>query len=268
VLVQGIDVYILDLGTDRVYKHLLNGARDGLQPMEGDQVLMRRGDQRGGAVVGELLDIAWVEAGGQRGSSNLLAIDAQGHVMEYDSMLGVQEFPAADSGAWREPVAVMGYYGRLYVLDPEANLVLKYVLTNSGYASQSSYLSHGPAPDLSSAVDLAIDGNLFILQSDGVILKYEEGAPVSFVQSNLDVPVADPKAFCATGFMDEDGYVYVADAGNQRIVQFSKAGDFVRQFRGTEEAPMDDLRSVFVLEDKRELYFINGHQLYLFKLPH
>jgi hypothetical protein len=67
--------------------------------------------------------------------------------------------------------------------------------------------------------------------------------------------------------MDEDGYVYVSDAGNQRIVQFSKTGEFIRQLLGTDAMHMDDLRSLYVDEVTEELFFINGSGLYLARLP-
>lgn len=268
VLVQGIDVFVLDQGTDRVYKFLLNDTRDALQPLQGDQVLLRQGDERGEVVVGKLLDICWVEAGGLRGTSNLLAVDRQGQVLQYDPLMGVQQLPSADSSAWGEPVAVAGYYGRLYVLDPGGNQVLRYVLTNSGYEGPpSSYFEAETVMDLHDAVDIAIDGNLYILSSSGTILKYQEGVSALFAQGNLDKAISNPTSIFVTGFMDEDGYVYVADAGNQRIVQFSKTGQFVRQYLSEDPSHMNDLRDIYVEEAEKRLFLLNGKKLYVAHLP-
>jgi hypothetical protein len=268
VIVQGIDVYVLDLGTDRVYKYLLNDKRDGLQILPGDAVLLRKGDQRGDMVVDGLLDIAWVEAGGLRGTSNLLTLDQQGQVLQYHPTIGLSEFPTADGSLWGQPVAAAGYYGRLYVLDRQANQILRYVLTNTGYeGAAASYVQAEPAPDLSDALDLAIDGNVYVLHSSGRITKYEEGIGVPFPQTDLDRPLNNPSAVFATGFLDEDGYVYVADAGNQRIVQFSKTGEFIRQFQDRDSTHMDDLRSIFVEEAEKKLFLINGTKLFLAHMP-
>ncbi len=268
VLVKGIDVFVLDQGTDRVYKYLLNDTRDALQPLQGDQVLLRQGDVRDAVVVGELLDICWVEAGGLRGTSNLLTVDKQGQVLQYDPLMGVQPLPTADSRDWDEPVAVAGYVGRLYVLDPQANKVLRYVLTNSGYeGSPDNYFQAETVADLYDAVDIAIDGNLYILSSTGTISKYQEGSSALFTQSNLDKPISNPTSIFVTGFMDEDGYVYVADAGNQRIVQFSKTGEFLRQYLGGDSSYMNDLRGIFVDEVEKQLFLLNGKKLYVTHLP-
>ncbi len=268
VVVHGIDVYVLDLGVGRVYKYLLNDTRDALQTLEGDPVLLRAGDQRGDMTVDELLDIAWVDAGGLRGTSNLLTVDTQGHVLMYDALLGLRPFPTADTSTWRNPVAAVGYFGRVYLLDPQANHVLRYVLTNEGYdGPPSDYFPEGTDVSVRSAVDVAIDGNVYVLHSDGVIAKYQEGSPVPFVQSNMDEPLEAPRSIFVTGFMDEGGYVYVADAGNQRIVQLSKAGEFIRQFRARDAKNMRDLRGLFVDEEQKQLFLTDGSKLYLVSLP-
>jgi hypothetical protein len=268
VLVQEIDVYVLDSGTDRVYKYLLNDQRDGLQILPGDAVLLRKGDQHGETTVDPLLDMAWVEAGGLRGMSNLLVVDQQGQVLLYDPSLGLSEFPPADGSTWGQPVAAAGYYGRLYLLDRQTNQILRYTLTNSGYeGTPSSYIQDETAPDLSDALDLAIDGNVYVLHSSGMISKYEEGVAALFPQTDLDRPLSSPSSIFATGFLEEDGYVYVADAGNERIVQFSKTGDFVRQFQDRDATHMDDLKSIFVEEGDKKLFFLNGNKLFLAHLP-
>jgi hypothetical protein len=268
VLVQGIDVFVLDRGTDRVYKYLLNDTRDALQPLQGDQVLLRQGDVRDEVVVGQLFDICWVGAGGLRGTSNLLTVDRQGQVLQYDPLVGVQPLPVADSSGWGEPVAVAGYVGRLYVLDPATNQVLRYVLTNNGYdGPPTNYFEAETVTDLRDAVDIAIDGNLYILRSTGTISKYEEGSDALFTQSNLDKSISNPTSIFVTGFMDEDGYVYVADAGNQRIVQFSKTGEFVRQYLSGDPSYMNDLRGIFVDEVEKQLFLLNGKKLYVAHFP-
>jgi len=268
VIVHGIDVYVADTGTDRVYKYLLNETGSGLQALEGDPVILRKGDQRNQTTVDELLDMAWVEAGGLRGISSLMVVDQEGHVLDYDPLIGLKPLPMADISQWEAPQAVLGYYGRLYVLDPEANRLFRYILTNEGYdGPPADYFSEESGAQLRSAVDVAIDGNVYILHADGTISKYEQGVSVAFPQNNLDHPLQAPTAIYASGFMDEDGYVYVADAGNQRIVQFSKAGDFIQQFVGPEVSSMDALKGVVVDETQKKLFLINDNKLYLWNLP-
>lgn len=267
VIVHERDVYILDTGTNRVYKYLLNESRDDLQVLPTDPVLLRKGEARGDVTADELLGIAWVEAAFQRGTSALLILDKSGHTFEYAPTTEVvQVLDTADTSAWIEPVAIAGYYGRLYVLDPGANQLLRYGLTNVGYdGSVSNYFK--AATDIHDAVDMAIDGYVYILHTDGRISKYQDGLSVPFPQNNLDEPLSKPSFIFASGVMDEGGYVYVADAENQRIVQYSKAGDFIYQFRAHDQSYMNALKSLFVDEDQRRFYLINGNKLYFAPLP-
>lgn len=268
-VVQGIDVYVLDVGMNRVYKYLFNEAKDAFQALVTGPVLLRKGDQHGEITVDDLLDVAWVESTPALGSSALFILDKQGHVLEYDPALGrISAFPTADTSGWQNPVAVTGYFGRLYLLDPGANRILKYPLTSGGYEGPpTDYLQPDPATNLADAVDLAIDGNVYVLHADGRIAKYSEGVGVPFPQKNLDEPLKAPCCIFVTGSMDESGSVYVADSGNSRIVQFTKAGEFVRQLRSRDAGYMDELRGLFVDEAGKTLYPVDGNKLYQVTLP-
>jgi DNA-binding beta-propeller fold protein YncE len=60
-------------------------------------------------------------------------------------------------------------------------------------------------------------------------------------------------------------YIYVADAGNKRVVQLNKDGRFVRQFKPRDEESVDlnTLRSIFVDELGGKLYLLNDGGLYV-----
>jgi sugar lactone lactonase YvrE len=254
---------------NRVYKYLLNETKDAFQNLTSDPVLLRKGDQFGDVTVEDLLDIAWVESSPALGNSALFVLDKKGHVLKYDPAVGsISAFPTADSSAWRTPVAMTGYVGRLYLVDSGANRILRYVLTSTGYdGAPTDYLQANAGANLADAVDLAIDGNVYVLHSDGRISKFSEGASVAFPEKNLDAPLKAPCCIFVTGTMDESGNVYVADAGNSRIVQFSKAGEFIRQFRSRDAGKMDGLRSLVVDEAGKKLYIVSGNTLYMATLP-
>jgi DNA-binding beta-propeller fold protein YncE len=148
------------------------------------------------------------------------------------------------------------------VLDSNTNRILRYQLNAAGYdGAPSDYASTSGTSAISGGIDIAIDGDVYVLQADGKILKYHQGSPVAFAQKGLDVPLKSPTCIFVTGSMDEGGSVYVADAGNGRIVKFSKAGDFVRQYRSVDAAYMDNLRGLFVDEGNKRVYLVNGNRL-------
>lgn len=263
VIVRGSDVWTLDVGLDRVYKHLLDDSQQALRTTEVEPVVVRKGDQHGGMAVDELLDVVWVDSGTQPGVGSVFIIDRKGQVLEYDDATGIRRFATADVSAWRNPVAVAGYLlNRFYVLDGSTNRILRYQLNAAGYeGAPSDYASTAGTSAISGGIDLAIDGDVYVLQADGRIVKYHQGSPVAFPQKGLDIPLSSPSSIFVTGSMDEGGSVYVADTGNSRIVKFSKVGEFVRQYRSVEPGNMDSLRGLFVDEDNKRVYLINGNRL-------
>ena len=118
--------------------------------------------------------------------------------------------------------------------------------------------------DLTGAVDIAIDGFIYVLYADGTIRKFEGGVPIEFQVTELDKPMNRATAIYAAP--DEEAqFIYVADAGNKRVVQLNKDGRFVRQFKPRDEESVDfnTLRSIFVDELGGKLYLLNDSALYV-----
>jgi len=267
VIVHGIDLYVLDAGTDRVYKYLLNPTRDGLQPLSGDGVLVRKGDAQGEIVVDELLDMAWAQPS-EAAAGSLLILDKKGHVLSYNPTIGFKVLPLASADVWRAPVAVATFYSRLYLLDPPANVVLRYEPTSAGYeATPSNYLKSETNVNVGNGIDISIDGNVYVLLADGQIKKFFQGASAPFSSSNLDEPMKAACCIFASGGADREGYIYLADTGNQRIVKLNKEGAFLRQFRSRDLQYMNALKGLFVDEEDKKLFLVNGNKLYWTRLP-
>ena len=104
VIVRGADVWTLDLGLDRVYKHLLDDSQQALRTTEVEPVVVRKGDQHGGISVDELLDIVWVDSGTQPGAGNMFIIDRKGQVLVYNDATGLKRFATADTKIGRAHV--------------------------------------------------------------------------------------------------------------------------------------------------------------------
>jgi DNA-binding beta-propeller fold protein YncE len=268
IVVAGIDVYVLDKGTQRLYKFLLAPNGNALQELLVDPVLLRRGDTVGSIVVGDLLDIFWVPAGGVRRTDNLMCLESGGSVLEYapERTPGLRSLPLADSKAWLKVRAAAGYGGNVYLLDTQRNAIIKYVPTTSGYNNPPlGYLDQTVRADLTNTVDMAIDGDVYILVLDGQVWRFHLSKPLTFPRTDLDKPMPNP----ASIFTSEAAQsVYVVDAANKRIVQFSKDGVFQRQFRYAGfDGAFDSLKAVFVDEEHSVMYITSGDKLYLARIP-
>lgn len=266
ILVRGIDLYWLDTGNHRIYKYLLNPERTGLgQPVD-NPVLMRKGDERENIVVQDLVDLVWLEPGGDRGRDNLAVLDKAGHLLEYEPSQGVFLVPLVGTDVWRKPLVTAGYRGQLFLLDPNLNQILKYEPTADGYPRPPIYyLNPESAVDLSGALDMAIDADVYVLRADGTVLKFRDGQPLDFRLSGLPEPLQKPVAlFTNRGSKS----LYVADAGLGAILQFSKEGVFERQFRPPYDGlTLTGLEAVFVDESAARMFFSARNTLYTAALP-
>ncbi len=262
IIANDIDVYVLDKALDRVYKHLLDDTMQALQQLEIDPVLLRKGDQRDPIVVGELVDMVWAKAEGRRPGSNLLVLESGGSLLEYDPARGISVLPVGGNDRWIQPQIAGSYEGNFYLLDPSLNQILRYE-PNYGGLPEDYFPTPGEV-DLAGVVDMAIDGQIYLLYADGRILKFLGGQPAPFELTGLYEPLQNPTALFAS---EEAEFLYVADAGNNRIVQLTKEGNFVRQFRVAQGDAFDQLKGLFASEKYHLLYFVNDNKLYVTNIP-
>lgn len=266
--VQGVEVYVLDSGNDRIYHHRLDDAGDALLPDDETVLMAAKGMPVDKIAVGDLLGMTWMPTGGNRQTSDLVVLNSTG-LLEYNSNWGITTAALAGGESLKAPAAVSSYFGNFYVLDPQANVLLRYLPTSDGYsATPQNYFTADVPVNLANAVDVAIDGAVFILFKDGQIKKYLSGQQAEFIVTGLDVPFNNPTAIFT--LPDEAvQHIYVADAGNQRVVQLTKDGKFVWQFkpRVGEAATFANLQDIYVDEIGGRMFVLDDNNLYLGKIP-
>jgi hypothetical protein len=171
-----------------------------------------------------------------------------------------------DADKWGELRAVEGFNSNLYLLDAQNNQIYKYAATAAGYSPQAApYFPANAQVNLSKAIDMAIDGDVWVLNDNGIVRRFRSGAPVSFELGALATPLKNPVALYTRTGSDS---LYIADAGNHRIVEFDKNGKFVRQFQAAAEKSqvLANLQDLTVNELKRKVYFVNSNAAYLANL--
>jgi hypothetical protein len=262
IVAKNIDVYVLDKSLDRVYKHLLDETMHALQELEGEPVLLRKGDQRDPIVVGDLVDMAWAKAEGGRLRPSLLVLESGGSLLEYDPLKGISVLPVGGRDRWIEPQIAASYEGDFYLLDSGLNQILRYEPHYDG--SPWDYLATAEGVNLAGVVDMAVAGQVYLLYADGRILKFDNGQPAPFGITGLYEPLQSPTALFTS---EESQFLYIADRGNRRIVQLTKEGGFVRQLRAATGEALDDLKGLFAIEEFSLLYFVSGNRLYVTNIP-
>jgi hypothetical protein len=267
VVVAGLDVYVLDRGSGQVYRHALNEPRNALRNPTADQLLLKQGQVVEGATVGDLIDLTWMDEGGDRQAGALLILDRMGQLFEYDpawEQVGSQTLGGTDT--WRSPTSLRTFDANLYVLDSMGNQVLKY--SQGQYANPPDRWIAQADTDLRTAIDMGIDGNIFILHNGGKLDKYYGGERVPFAVTRVPRPLSGGNALYLE--VEEDTqYIYVADASERRIVQLDREGAFVRQLqpRLGQEDLFRQLAGLYVDEMGAKLYYVAANALFITDLP-
>lgn len=272
VVVQGTHVFVLDRHNGLVYHHQLDEELEGaLRPETRETVLVQKGDQVGGTLVGDLVDMVWMPSL-NRQKASLVILESGGALLDYDPTTGeLVSLVVAANDQWQFPELVGSHSGRFYVLDSQANQIWRYDPTPDGY-SGPPYEWLQEEIDLAGVVDMAIGDSIYLLYADGQIQKLSTGRLDTFSTSDWDTPPSNPSTLF-TRPPDETKWLYLGDRGNSRIVQASKEGSFQQQFRLADAQaadngdPLATLTNLFVDEIGGHAFVLSGNKLYLLILP-
>lgn len=156
---------------------------------------------------------------------------------------------------WKDVGGIAVYNTNLYVLDKDQNQILKFVNTGAEY-QKSNYFPQGTTPDFGKAVSIAIDNNVYVLFSDGNVVKYFKGQAQDFSLKGLDKPLLNPSKIYANTDFDN---IYVLDKGNSRIVVFDKTGNFKAQYL---TGVVKNAKDFEVLEANKKIFVLNSNKIF------
>ena len=165
-----------------------------------------------------------------------------------------------DTRGWVNGTAVKAYLRYLYILSPENKQIYKYERLQNRYGSPVEYNVNG---DLSGALDMAIDGNVFVLKENGTVLKLFRGEAQPFVIRKAPKDVL--KGATKIHKVAERNF-YVLDPTQKRVVVFSDGGStgesvYMKQyiFEGDQVGTLKDL---YVDPDESHLYVMDEKRIY------
>lgn len=253
LVVQGTSAYVLDRGAQTVY-------RVGLGDRRIVEVLKTDND-RDGQRVGPLMDMGWVPPGGVREQAAIVVLDSTGTAWQIDAVGDIAPLRVAGAADWQEPGLIGGFAGNLYVADLSRGQILKYSPTVDGYAMPAvEWLAPTLGADLGEAVDMTIDGSIYMLAVDGRVHKFVGGEASRFDQPDALTP-AQPVACFARPPGDA---VYVA--GANRLLHLDSTGALVRQLLPPDR-PWNRLSALWVDEPNNRIYAVDGGTLLMGRLP-
>ena len=152
------------------------------------------------------------------------------------------------------------YNNRLYLLNAKDSQIYRYHRVGNGFSSPYSWLKE--KVDLTTAVDMSIDGHIYILKNNGQILKLLRGKTVDFTLEQPDPPLEKPSKLFVS---PELKYIYVLEPAAKRLILFDKTGQFLMQYQSDK---FTDLKDFIVDEKNKILYFLNNTSVFGFTGVH
>jgi len=156
---------------------------------------------------------------------------------------------------WSDIVDLSVFGGNLYLLDRGTQEIFRYQGAEAGFGPRTRWLGEGVSPDLSDAVSLAIDGDIWVLKSQS-ILRFTRGSPSTFSISGLDIPFSQPSTLYTS---DGSERVYVLDRGNRRVVVLDKNGEYREQYIWDGIQTASDM---VVSEKEGKILLLSGAMIY------
>jgi hypothetical protein len=174
--------------------------------------------------------------------------------------IGESRKKVVDKG-WGADSLIYAYGANLYVLDKENSAILRFVGLEKGFSSKQDWLSSGTTADFSNVVSWAIDGSIWMLTSDGEILRYSLGNKVTF--NPKGVPYSEGAKYIYTS--DDTGNLYLLFPQEKSILVLTKDGEYVAVYISDKLA---DAKQFIVSEEDKKIVILTQDKLYSIDLQH
>lgn len=175
-------------------------------------------------------------------------VDFNGKTATWQPLIGQLPTVSADI------VALAWFQNKLYALDRQANQIVRFTRGGANLGTGLNWLKE--TTDLKNAQDLAVDGTIYLLGSNGQVTSYFSGRI-----SNFSLATISPALKTAIRLWTDAASknIYVLDRDNSRLVVFNKEGRLVDQYQSPVWA---DLKDLAVNEAEKQAWVLNGSSVY------
>ncbi len=268
VILRGFDMFLLDKTNGIVYRARLvpeTGLSFSLSPTPIEN--MSVGALVDGYQVRDLVDIAFSEV-----DDAIFLLTRSGVLVQCGSrqLQNCRAQELRNYEQWQNPVRVtfFGEQANFYVLDPGANQIWRYDRSGGGYANPGRQYFDGRDAEtatVTTAVDFSIDTNgfVYVLLSDGNILKYSGGDPQEF--RYYDMPDGQTVNAAQAMFIDDSPVgsgIYIADQQSRTIYEFGLGGTRRYTYRIFDERLFNTLTGVTASSSLEMIYAISGNSVF------
>ena len=147
------------------------------------------------------------------------------------------------------------YNRRLYSLDTQNNQIYKHDAIKTGFSTGKEWTKNNTT-DIKSGVDLAVDGDVFVLGNNGAVYKFNNGTAQPFAITGLDPELKSANEIWTYNDLN---YIYILGATGKRIIILDKTGQLKKQITATE---FSSPTGMIIDEEKSTAYILDSNKLY------
>lgn len=192
---------------------------------------------------------------------SLLFFTKEGRVLEYKDN-HISSLTAAE-GAYHKGNVVQAYGNKIYILDPANNQIWKYARTRDQFDTAEKYNVDG---DLNKGISFAIDSDVYVLNSDGTLIKLARGNKQALVIKKPPInPLTAPTKVLTSADMNQ---LFVLEPSTHRVMSYYKdpnTGSLVYAQQYLFDS-IENVRDFYVDTTAKKLYLLDASKVYQFDL--
>lgn len=154
-------------------------------------------------------------------------------------------------------ISMGSFNNNLYLLGREQ--IYRYIRAAKGFSAPFEWLKE--EDDLSRVADIAIDGNIYLLKTDGSVNKFLKGKQQEFKTETLYEPIENANKIIASSELE---YIYIFEPGKKRLAVFDKKGSFAGQYIFN----MENIEDLDISEKNAMIYILKEASVYRAELSH
>jgi hypothetical protein len=151
--------------------------------------------------------------------------------------------------------AIGNYNNKYYFISKKDNQIYRYTKNENGFSGREKWTV--ATKNFSDPVSLSIDGQIYVLEANGQVLKYLKGEKQDFNLDKIDPPLASPKKIVVSQDLE---FIYILEPADKRLAIFDKTGKFLSQYQFTN---LDDLKDFAINEKTKKIYLLNKTSVYI-----
>ncbi|NOQ68345.1 hypothetical protein GQ568_02805 [Patescibacteria group bacterium] len=177
--------------------------------------------------------------------------------------IGKKTFSSADiefSRSMSDIEDISSYGNFIYLLDSDSNQIYKYAKLTNSFNKGEEWFEDNFIRNIKNATSMAIDGSIYLLNSDGSIDKFNRAKAEIKQSFSIEIP-SDPisssaKIYTKPGFK----YLYVSDPQKNRVALFDKiSGKLAGQYTSPK---FSDLKNIVVDKKEEKIYLLSGDKVF------